>query len=35
MWQVISNLLDIEFIHGDIHRRLCKKVILLLFRSLG
>ena len=24
-WQVISNSLDIDFIHGDIHGRLCKK----------
>ena len=23
-WQVISNLLDIDFIHGDIHGRSCK-----------
>ena len=23
MWQVISNLLDIDFIHGDIHGRSC------------
>ena len=25
-WQVISNSLDIDFIHGDIHGRSCKKV---------
>ena len=25
MWQVISNSLDIDFIHGDIHGRSCKK----------
>ena len=24
-WQVISNSLDIDFIHGDIHGRSCKK----------
>ena len=24
-WIVISNLLDIDFIHGDIHGRSCKK----------
>ena len=27
MWIVISNLLDIDFIHGDIHGRSCKKNI--------
>ena len=26
-WIVISNSLDIDFIHGDIHGRSCKKVI--------
>ena len=25
-WQVISNSLDIDFIHGDIHGRSCKNV---------
>ena len=25
-WQVISNLLDIDFIHGDIHGRSCKNI---------
>ena len=25
-WQVISNSLDIDFIHGDIHGRSCKKI---------
>ena len=29
MWIVISNSLDINFIHGDIHSRLCKKDRLL------
>ena len=27
-WQVISNPLDIDFIHGDIHSRSCKKLFL-------
>ena len=27
-WQVISNSLDIDFIHGDIHGRSCKKSLL-------
>ena len=25
-WQVISNSLDIDFIHGDIHGQSCKKI---------
>ena len=25
MWILISNSLDIDFIHGDIHGRACKK----------
>ena len=25
-WMVISNSLDIDFIHGDIHNRSCKKL---------
>ena len=25
-WIVISNLLDIDFIHGDIHDRSCKNI---------
>ena len=29
-WQVISNSLDIDFIHSDIHGRSCKKSPLLL-----
>ena len=28
MWQVISNSLDIDFIHGDIHGRSCKKLLI-------
>ena len=31
MWIMISNSLDIDFIHGDIHGRSCKKS--LLFRD--
>ena len=31
-WQVISNSLDIDFIHGDIHGRSCKNIILFLTR---
>ena len=27
-WQVISNSLNIDFIHGDIHGRSCKKIFL-------
>ena len=27
-WQVISNSLDIDFIHGDIHGRSCKKMLI-------
>ena len=30
MWIVISNSLDIDFIHGDIHGRSCKKFLLSL-----
>ena len=30
-WQVISNSLDIDFIHGDIHGRWCKKLIYIFF----
>ena len=29
-WQVISNSLDIDFIHGDIHGRSCKKDMYLV-----
>ena len=29
-WQVISNSLDIDFIHGDIHGRSCKKLIIMM-----
>ena len=27
-WIVISNSLDIDFIHGDIHGRSCKKIVI-------
>ena len=27
MWIMISNELDIDFIHGDIHGRSCKKYV--------
>ena len=30
-WIVITNSLDIDFIHGDIHGRSCKKVMNLIF----
>ena len=30
-WIVISNSLDIDFIHGDIHDRSCKKITLPIF----
>ena len=29
-WQVISNSLDIDFIHGDIHGRSCKKAVYVI-----
>ena len=29
MWIMISNSLDINFIHGDIHSRSCQKLVLL------
>ena len=32
-WQVISNLLDIDFIHGDIHTRSCKNLSILSIRK--
>ena len=31
MWIMISNMLDIDFIHGDIHYRSCKKGILIIW----
>ena len=30
-WKVISNSLDIDFIHGDIHGRSCKNVYLFMY----
>ena len=33
-WIMISNSLDIDFIHGDIHGRSCKKIKSLLFRPI-
>ena len=29
MWAMTSNLLNINFIHGDIHGRSCKKFVYL------
>ena len=33
-WMMISNSLDIDFIHGDIHGRSCKKCIFLTGRFI-
>ena len=33
-WSVISNSWDIDFIHGDIHGRSCKKICLLMLTYL-
>ena len=32
-WKVISNSLDIDFIHGDIHGRSCKNLSYFIVRS--
>ena len=29
-WIVLSNSLDIDFVHGDIHGRSCKKIIMYI-----
>ena len=34
-WMVISNSLDVDFIHGDIHGRLCKKEMHLIMSANG
>ena len=33
-WKVISNLLDIDFIHGDIHGRSCKNFLCINLASM-
>ena len=34
-WQVISNSLDIDFIHGDIHGRSCKKMVYSMMANMA
>ena len=34
-WQVISNSLDIDFIHYDIHGRSCKNIIFVQWNAFG
>ena len=33
-WMVMSNSLDIDFIHGDIHSRSCKKIFFFPFSEM-
>ena len=34
-WIVISNSLDIDFIHSDIHGRLCKKLLYQVYKDMA